>query len=97
MSHHDYREPPSMAVELSGRELQSLTCVDEVLRLLRVLYRPKARPRQKLEADDYDGQKMELETHLSVLDELGDRLAKLRLTSMLTGTGAANSDIQAGR
>ena len=86
-----------MAVELSGRELQSLTCIDEVLRLLRVLYRPKARPRQKLEADDYDGQKMELETHLSVLGDLGDRLAKLKLASMVTSTGAASSDVQAGR
>ena len=53
-----------MTVEMAGEEWRSLTLMSEIRRLMGVLYRPRGRPRGALEADDFEGQHMELDALL---------------------------------
>lgn len=70
--------PEPLTVELTGPELRALISMDEVVRLLSVLFRPRGRPRAVLDGDDHDGQHMELAGHLQAIEELGGRLARLQ-------------------
>lgn len=60
-------------VQLSDNELHALDGA-ELRRLLERCYRPRARPRRKDDADDQFGDMEILHGHLSILEQLAERL-----------------------